>query len=610
MSFKKYRISDLVVDRLTFLGVDTAFVVTGGASMHFNDSIGVCQKLRTVYCHHEQACSMAAESYARVARKPALVNVTAGPGGINALNGVFGAYTDSVPLVILSGQAKTETSLRSNPVPGLRQLGDQEANIVDMASTMTKISCYLDTDKPEEVIDVVDQAYIAATTGRPGPVWIDVPVDIQGASCDPELKDSLVCRELSIHKSEKDYDRLVLDDICTSVMLAKRPIFLAGTGVSISSTECDLLKLAESFDMPVVTAWQHDIFPNEHRLFGGRAGTIGTRAGNFVVQNADLVIVVGSRLNIRQISYNYKSFAKHAKIIWIDVDSAEFNKPYVKADMEVEADLKEILPDMVRYIENRKFEKNTAWIHWCNAIREKYSPKREDYPESQDAINSYHFIDELFLQLTKENVVVCANATATIVPYQIGELKHGIRLISNSGSASMGYDLPAAVGAAVADRKKKIVCLAGDGSIMMNLQELATIRHHKLNILIFVLCNDGYLSIKQTQRNFFGRESGSSGDSGLLYPDFELIGTAFNIKSLRLDVDHWRGQLQSLVMQEGPLICKVPLDLNQEFEPRLKSKVENGKITTPDLDDMHPFIDREELNRIRESALLISSEKQ
>ena len=602
MVFDSYRVSDLIIDRLNYLGVNTAFVVTGGAAMHLNDSIGKNKSIHVTYCHHEQACAMAAESYARISKKPAIVNITAGPGGINALNGVFGAYTDSFPLIVLSGQAKRETSLRSNPVLGLRQLGDQEAHTVDIVSTMVKKACYLDTVDPVDVVDILDNAYISAVMGRPGPVWLDIPIDIQGASCDKELVSKLISKTLPLPESDKVCNQSVIGEIFLSIISAKRPVFLAGTGVSISSTENELINLAELFNVPVVTAWQHDVFPNSHRLFGGRSGTIGTRAGNFVVQNSDLVVVLGSRLNIRQISYNYKSFARNAKKIWIDIDEAELNKPFIEADIKLKADLREVLPQLISIGQGKELKKNSEWVDWCMSINKKYTPKKEDYPKSDHAINSYHFIDELFLNLKEKDIIVCANATATIVPHQIGKLKDGMRLISNSGSASMGYDLPAAIGAAIAAPEETVVCLAGDGSIMMNLQELATIAHHGMRILIFVLCNDGYLSIKQTQRNFFGRENGASSKSGLSYPDFKLIGDAFGIKSGKLNKECWKGQLKDLINQRGPIICEVPLDLIQEFEPRLKSRVENGKITTPELDDMFPLLEKSVLNNVRESA--------
>jgi acetolactate synthase-1/2/3 large subunit len=572
--------------------------------MYLNDAIGSSQSLRKIYCHHEQGAAIAAEAYARIALKPALVNVTTGPGSINALNGVFGAFTDSIPMVVVSGQVKRETMLSFNPVPGLRQLGDQEVDIVSMTRKITKWSYLLKT--PEEVSQKIDEAFVQAVTGKPGPTWLDIPVDIQGAEL-PKTYDAFITKPLDRFANQLAPSTEDLIKILDAVSLAKRPVILAGSGVRIAGTEDKLIELAEILGVPVVTAWTHDIFPNDHPLFAGRPGTIGTRAGNFVVQNSDLLIVLGSRLNIRQVSYNWSSFARNAKKIWIDIDPAEFNKPYVTADFTVTADLKKFLPDLIDFAMNTKFKPSyKKWIEWCADINIKFTPKISDYPVSKDAINSYHFVAELFNHLKDGDIVVCGDATATIVPFQIGKVKSGMRLFSNSGSASMGYDIPAALGAAVASSNSRIICLAGDGSSMMNIQELQTISSLGLNVAVFILNNDGYLSIKQTQRNFFKREAGSSSQSGLSFPDFKKLGEAFGFSSIELKADDWKEKLRLFLECSGPSLCDTYLDLNQEFEPRLKSKMVDGVITTPELDDMFPFLDPQELTDIRNSALKIN----
>lgn len=598
------RVADFVVARLAFLGIDTSFLVTGGGAMYLNDAIGASEPLKKIYCHHEQGASIAAEAYARVALKPALLNVTTGPGSINALNGVFGAYTDSIPMVIVSGQVKRETMLSFNPVPGLRQLGDQEVDIVAMAKPVTKWAYLLKT--PEEIAQKIDEAFFEAVSSKPGPAWLDVPVDIQGAVL-PKEYEVLISRPLDLNverlAATSDETKKVID----AISKAKRPVILAGSGVRISGTASKLVELAETLDIPVVTAWTHDIFPNDHRLFAGRPGTIGTRAGNFVVQNADLVIVLGSRLNIRQVSYNWKSFARNAKKIWVDIDPAEFKKPYVCADVTIAADLKTFVPSLISSVKNSHWKPiHGSWVRWCADINARFTPRPDDYPVSKDAINSYHFIAELFEHLKENDIVVCGDATATIVPFQIGKIKSGMRLFSNSGSASMGYDIPAALGAAIANPDARIICLAGDGSSMMNIQELETISSLNLNVLVFILNNDGYLSIKQTQRNFFKREAGSSSQSGLSFPDFKKLGEAFSFRSIDLKKEGWKERLKEFLKSPGPSLCNTFLDLHQEFEPRLKSKMVDGVISTPELDDMHPFLDPQELASVRESALKIN----
>lgn len=598
------RVADFIVARLAFLGIDTSFLVTGGGAMYLNDAIGAKESLRKIYCHHEQGASIAAEAYARVALKPALLNVTTGPGSINALNGVFGAYTDSIPMVVVSGQVKRETMLSFNPVPGLRQLGDQEVNIIAMAKPVTKWAYLLRT--PEEIDKKIDEAFLEAVTGKPGPAWLDVPVDIQGAVL-PESYGALVSRPLGLSVDQFASSSEDIAQIIDALSKAKRPVILAGSGIRIAGMASKLVELAEALDIPVVTAWTHDIFPNDHRLFAGRPGTIGTRAGNFVVQNSDLVIVLGSRLNIRQVSYNWSSFARNAKKIWVDIDPAEFKKPYVSADITITADLKTFIPTLIAQAKSSQWKSShSSWVQWCSDINARFTPKVADYPVSEDAINSYHFVAELFEHLKENDIVVCGDATATIVPFQIGKIKSGMRLFSNSGSASMGYDIPAALGAAIANPKARIICLAGDGSSMMNIQELETISGLKLNVLVFILNNDGYLSIKQTQRNFFKREAGSSSQSGLSFPDFKKLGEAFSFRSIDLKREGWREGLRNFLNSPGPSLCNTFLDLHQEFEPRLKSKMIDGVISTPELDDMHPFLDPKELASVRESALKIN----
>lgn len=566
--------------------------------MHLNDAFGAEPGLRKIFCHHEQAIAIAAEAYARIAGHPALVNVTAGPGGINALNGVFGAYTDSIPMIVVSGQVKRETLLALTPVQGLRQLGDQEVDITAMVRPITKW-CHL-VQSPEEIPRVMNRAFEEAVSGRPGPVWVDVPVDVQGE----QMPDGVQPDTAGINLPErKQPDAESLRNALKELANARRPVILAGTGVRLSGAEQDFLRLIDKLGIPVTTAWTHDIMFDDHPLFAGRPGTIGTRAGNFVIQNADCILILGSRLNIRQVSYNWPSFGRDARKIWVDIDPAEFAKPFVKPDLAIQSDLKPFMEQLLKMAESQEWTpQHDAWLRWCRDIRARYSPKVSDYPVSAEAINPYHFIAELFEQLESGDIVACGDATATIVPFQIGKLRPGMRLFSNSGCASMGYDLPAAIGAAIANPAARVICLAGDGSVMLNIQELQTLRSLGLNIKVFVLDNEGYLSIKQTQRNFFGRECGTSPESGLTFPDFQRLGQAFDLPSTRLVREGWQASLSEVLRRSGPVVCNVPLDIHQEFQPRLKSKMVHGVIRTPELDDMFPFLDRHELEAVRQSA--------
>ena len=380
---------------------------------------------------------------------------------------------------------------------------------------------------------------------------------------------------------------------------SSKPVVLVGSGIRISETEKELYKFINKNSIPLVTAWAHDVYPNYDKYYFGRQGSIGNRVGNFVVQSADLVLVLGSRLNIRQTSYNSKDFAKNAVIVSIDIDPIDLKKNLVHINYKIEMDLKFFFKKFNKIrINFKNKEKKTKWLNWCNYIKEEFTPKIEDYKIYKNKINVYHFIINLFKLLKDNEIIVAADGAATVVPNQVGYLNKKNKFIANSGSASMGFELPGAIGASIADRKKKIICLAGDGSIMMNLQELETIKSLNLNIIIFLINNDGYLSIKQTQKNFFGVEHGSSPKSGLTFPNFVKIANSFGIKSYNLKLKDWNIKLKKILNLKGPLFVNVDVDTKQEFEPKLKSKTVNNKIVTPSLENMYPFLSEEVNQRI------------
>jgi len=596
------KVSDYVAARLAFLELDTCFAVTGGGAMHLNDAFGENASIDCRYLHHEQAAAMAAEGYARIAGKPAILNVTTGPGALNAFNGIFGAYTDSIPMLILAGQVRLDTISNIESETGIRQLGDQEVRSMNMVQEITKARFLVRS--PEEIVKVIDAAYFEAVNGRPGPVWVEIPVNIQGSlvEADPTAKATPPKSNLVEIKTD------LLEKIIDRISKASRPVIISGSGVRISGTEKQVMELAELLEVPIATAWTHDTINSDHKLYAGRPGTIGTRPGNFVVQNADLVLVLGSRLNIRQVSYNWDSFAKNAEIIWVDIDPIEFNKSYLQRDTitHVESDLKVLIPALVNLAKSNPAE-HKNWIDWCADVREKYQLRESEYQSTKEGINAYHLIPEIFKLIDNETSVVCGNATACIVPFQTAVIKDGTRLFSNSGSASMGYDLPAALGAAVANPSRRVVCLAGDGSIMMNLQELETLKAWNVDVLVVILDNDGYLSIKQTQQNFFGHDHGASPKSGVTFPDFTQVARAFGLDAQVLDpAGDWKGQLKESIASKGPRLVVAPLEISQEFIPRLKSKMVDGKIETPELDDMFPHIDASELSELRSSAIKIN----
>jgi acetolactate synthase-1/2/3 large subunit len=597
------RVADLIAQLLADDGIEHVFMVTGGGAMHLNDALGRDPRLSTVFTHHEQTCAMAAESYARLAGRPAAVNVTSGPGGINALNGVFGAYVDSIPMVVVSGQVKRETLVSSYALP-LRQLGDQEVDIVAMASPVCKMATLL--DNPTDARFVVERALWLARAGRPGPVWIDVPIDVQSAIVDPQallrfdpVRDgpaALPPAEAGLLSGEalEGQLRYALERLAT----AKRPVVLAGAGVRISGSHEVFLRVIERLDIPVVTGWNaHDVIPNSHRLYVGRPGSIGDRGGNFAVQNADYLLVLGSRLNIRQISYNWEAFAREAFTVMIDIDLAELSKPTLSVDLPIHADLSTALAELER-LEVRAAPEHGAYLALCRERSDRYPVVLSEYRKQDEPVNPYCFVQTLFEELAEDDIVVTGDGTACVVTFQAADLKSGQRLYTNSGCASMGYDLPAAIGAQYAAPDRRVVCLAGDGSIMLNLQELQTIAGNGLPIKLFVLNNDGYSSIRQTQRSYFpDNVVGCGPESGLSFPKFSKLAGAFGIEYRRCSSHaDLSASIRSTLDGAGPQLLEVMLDPEQPFSPKLASRqLEDGRMVSSPLEDLAPFLPRVEL---------------
>ena len=591
------RVADYIVARLIEHGICHVFIVTGGAAMHLNDAFGRSRGIQKVYCHHEQACAMAAEGFFRASGKLAAVQVTAGPGGINALNGVFGAWTDSIPMLVISGQSKRETLVSSTELP-LRQLGDQEVDIVRMANGITKYA--VQVLDPASIRYHLEKAIYLATHGRPGPVWLDIPIDVQAAQIDTAtlrgFQPSAEEQGPDFSTAKKDQIRQLLD----RMKRAQRPVIYAGSGVQLSGQAHLLRELALRLGVPMVAAWNsHDLLPNDHPCYAGRPGTVGDRAGNFTVQNSDFLLILGCRLNIRLISYNWKSFAPRAFKVMVDVDEAEMKKPILSIDLSIHADLRDFLPAM-NIMSLGWVSHHEDWLAWSRQKVKRYPVVLPEYWKLKEKVNPYCFMEALSEALQEEEVVVCGDGTACVTAFQTIRIRSGMRLFHNSGSASMGYDVPAAVGAAVAlPEKTRIICLAGDGSIMMNMQELQTVSGLKLPIKIFVLNNTGYHSIRQTQHNFFPDNIvGCGEDSGLSFPDFEKVAAAFDLPFRRIqkhselrDAIHWA------LNSRGPVLCEVMLDLAQGFAPKLSSrKLKDGRLETASLEDMSPFLSRDELS--------------
>lgn len=593
----KMKVAEYIANFFSDNGIKHIFTITGGGAMHLNDAFGHHNKIKCIYNHHEQACAMAAESYTRLTNKLSGVCVTSGPGGTNAITGVLGGWLDSIPMFIVSGQVKTTTTVRSTDLP-LRQLGDQEFDITECVKTMTKYS-YMVTNA-NEIRYHLEKAIHLAITGRPGPVWLDIPLDIQSTNIDPEGLVGYNFEE-DMEENFDEIDDSVINKILDRIEIAKRPVIIAGTGIRLSGSHKEFIELIDKLNIPVVTAWNaHDNLWDDHRLYCGRPGTIGTRGGNFVVQNSDLLISLGCRLNIRQISYEWQKFAPKAYKIVIDIDKAELKKPTLNIDMPIHANVRDVILGLINNETKFNTDNHREWLKWCKDVNKKYPVVQKKFYKNDVLTNPYVFMNDLFSCLEEDEVIVSGNGSACVCSFQAAYLKRGQRLFTNSGCASMGYGLPAAFGAAVATNGKRIICLDGDGSIQMNIQELQTIVYHNSNIKIFWLNNDGYHSIRQTQTNLFKKPLvGVNSENGVSIPSAEKIAVAYGIKFLQIKSNKdIKDIVKSAINTEGPVICEVILDSEQNFEPKLSSKIlENGEIISPELDDMYPFLERNEYEK-------------
>ena len=582
------RISDRIAELLHKHGIEHVFMVTGGGAMHLNDGLSRNKNLQIINLHNEQSCSMAADGYARLNGKPSCVNVTTGPGGINAINGVYGAFTDSVPMVVISGQVKRETLNYQNSK--LRQLGDQENNIVYMVNKITKFSYVL--KNPDYVDDVLNYAIKLSNSGRPGPVWIDIPIDIQGA-----LYKKNEQKKFNNYKNETRIQNKINEDansVIQKIKAAKRPAIIVGGGIRASGSHKEFMKFIENTNIPVLTAWNaHDVLYNNHKNYAGRPGTVGDRPGNFVIEKCDLLLILGSRLNIRQIGYNYKEFSKNSYKIMVDVDNEELNKKTLNIDMKLNYDLKDFLTILNKKNYSFDSEHHKKYLSWSKDLLKRF-PVFDASKISKNKVNPYHFVNELFNNLNDNQVVVTSDGTAVVTTFQGAVLKPGQRLFSNSGSASMGFGLPASIGACIANNLKKTICIEGDGSIQMNIQELASVRYHNLPLKIFVLSNEGYHSIRQTQNKYFPDNiTGCGPESGLMFPDFKNIAKAYDLDyEIINNKQSLTSKLKEVLRSKNPIVCEIILDKDQEFEPKASSKMyEDGTMKSAPLYDLYPFLD-------------------
>lgn len=590
------RVADYIASYLVERGVDECFTVVGGGAMHLNDAFGHEDGMRCTYHHNEQACSTAAEGYARACGKIALCCVTTGPGGTNAITGVLGSWLDSIPMLVISGQVKYETTVRASGRDDFRQLGDQEFDITRCVNTMTKYAEMI--IDPLDIRYHLDKALLIARSGRPGPVWLDIPLNVQGSIIET---DDLHGFDPALESLDRvpHITKRVVDEVVRKLASAKRPVLYVGTGIHLASAEEKLVSFAESVGIPVCCGFSaHDIMYYDHPLYIGRPGTIGDRAGNFAVQNSDLLLVLGCRLNIRQTGYYFESFARGAYKIMVDIDAAELHKPMVPIDMPIWGDVSEFL-DLLAESCKGKLPRYRDWLAWCTQRKEKYPTCLSSYYDKKEPVNPYCLMDELGKQAQPGTIMVASNASACICSFQTLKLKKGQRLFSNSGLAQMGYGLPAAIGAArvAADRGEQVFCFEGDGSLQMNIQELQTVVTNRLPIKIFYLNNGGYHSIRQTQGNFFnGNLAGCTPESGVGFPDMSKVAPAYGLPYVKISsTDDLGSTLEKVLAASSAMFCEVLLDAAQPFAPRSSSrKLDDGRMISRPLEDLAPFLPRDE----------------
>ena len=598
----KIRLADYVANFLSDKGVSDVFSVVGGGAMHLNDAFGHHEKLHVTYNHHEQACSIAAEAYARHENKIAAVCVTTGPGGTNALTGVLGGWLDSIPMFIISGQVRYDTTARyamqfTDGLP-LRAVGDQEYDIVKSVEHMTKYAVML--ENPKDIRYVLERAWHLATTGRPGPVWIDIPVNFQGSyieteelpGYDPTEDDANLPPEVSFE---------VIDTVIEKIKNAKRPVLHAGYGIRLSGGYDAFRKVIEKLNVPIVTYWNAvDLIEDEHPLYTGRAGNMGDRAGNWAIQNADLILAIGTRISIRQVGYNWKTWARCAEVIMVDIDKAEMKKPTIHVDMPIWADAKDFLERLDGKLD-KSIEKKDSWLEKCTGWKKNYpvvTKAQEAY--NGEGANVYAFMKYMSSKLPEGSLTAVSNGACCVVGNQAYVIKKGSRMANNSAVASMGYGLPAAIGTCIGGNRKETICLEGDGSIMMNLQELMTVITNKLPIKIFLINNGGYHSIRLTQNNLFKEKSkiGIGPESGdLSFPEFRKIADAFGYRYFSASTNaEMREVVDTVLSLEGAAFCEIFTDIEQVWEPKSSTKrLDDGTLVSPPLEDLAPFLDREEL---------------
>lgn len=601
MAHVKVRVADYISQKLLEHGVDTVFLLSGGGMMHLLDSVGRTKGLSYVCNHHEQAGAMAAESYARVKGGLAACYATSGPGATNLLTGIVGAWLDSAPVLFVTGQSKVTQTIRGTASEGLRQFGTFEVDIVPIVKSVTKYAAFI--SKPADVRYHVERAIYEAMSGRPGPVLLDVPVDIQGAMIEPEEQVGFSAPALEMDDSSK-LSKPLLDALAV-LKKAKRPLILAGHGVRAAGQAEAFRALLGRVAVPVVTTQlSTDLLPYDHPLYVGHPGMKGDRAGNFAIQMADALLILGSSLHVLTTGYELDRFSTKSFKIQIDPDQAVLDREQIGVNVKIKANLRDVL-SVLLCLPEAQMEAPAKWIAHCQKLKSELTVRGEPHFREGEKPNYYDLIEALSVGLNGDEILTADAGSAFYVVGQAFRAKKDQRVIISGGLGTMGYALPAATGAAKADCRKNIICVTGDGSLQTNIHELAPIRHNNLNVKIVVVNNSGYVSIRNTQKNFFdGFLVGTSEASGVFLPKLELVAQAYGIPYMQVHkVSELAETVKVLSEASGPVICEVFTHADQEIIPTVTSaRRADGSMESKPLHEMYPFFSAEKVQAYLEHS--------
>ena len=584
------RVADYIAHRIAEAGVRNIFMLPGGAAMHLNDAFGRHALIEPICNLHEQACSIAAEAYARITGGLGAVLVTAGPGATNAITGLAGAWLDSTPVVFMSGQVKSSDLTGDR---GVRQFGVQEVDIVRIVEPLTKYAVTI-TD-PVTVRYHVDKALHFALTGRRGPVWIDLPLDVQGANIEP---DELVGYTPDFQEGINDSLKQQVDEALYLIRQAKRPVLLVGNGVRMAGAVTEFLQLAEQLQIPVLTTWLGmDLIDSEHSLYFGRPGGMAPRGSNFTVQNADCLLVIGSRLDLGLVGYSYESFARAAKKIIVDIDANELKKYPIKVDLPVIADAKAFIAEVLIQCKDLEPVNNSLWLKQCRNWQIKYPLLTNEQLDPTLPLSAYHFSSELSKAMDAEDIVAPGSSGFACEIFLLSyRCKVGQRMFHNRGTGSMGFGLPASIGACIGSDFRRTICVDGDGGFQMNIQELETVRRLNLPIKFFIINNDGYASIRSSQASYFNRLVCADHTSGLTLPDIKKVSAAYGLTTFQIEgTSELRKKINLILETPGPVVCEVIVRSDEPRIPRLASyRKPDGSMVSRPIEDLFPFLDRQE----------------